>query len=121
MSARSALARSGLVLATGALLAAALATIGAAPRAAHPAPAPRAMGHALYPAHFPPGSGSEIAARSCVICHSAMLVTQQAKDSLGWEKTLALMEKWGAPVAPTEHDSLRTYLLTQFRARPVDR
>jgi hypothetical protein len=48
-----------------------------------------------------------------------MLVTQQAKDSLGWEKTLSLMEKWGAPLAPGEHDSLRTYLLTRFGAKPA--
>jgi hypothetical protein len=50
-----------------------------------------------------------------------MLVTQQAKDSLGWEKTLALMEKWGAPVAAGEHDSLRTYLLARFGAKPAPR
>lgn len=73
---------------------------------------------ALYPDHFPPGPGDDIAGRSCVICHSAMLVSQQAKDSLGWEKTLSLMEKWGAPVAPSEHDSLRTYLLRHFGPRP---
>lgn len=121
MFARSALVRIGLLAATGALLAAALATTGAGPRAALRARAPRAAMHAPYPDHFPLGPGSEIAARACVICHSAMLVTQQAKDSLGWEKTLALMEKWGAPVALNEHDSLRTYLLTQFRARPVAR
>jgi hypothetical protein len=99
------------------LLAAALATTGARARKAHP-PAPG--GHALYPDHFPSGPGDDIAARSCVICHSAMLVTQQAKDSLGWEKTLTLMEKWGAPVAPGEHDSLRTYLLARFGARSAN-
>jgi cytochrome c5 len=74
---------------------------------------------AVYPATFPPGTGMAIAERSCLFCHSAMLVTQQAKDSTGWEKTLATMEKWGAPVAKPEHDSLRVYLLEHFGPRPA--
>jgi cytochrome c5 len=81
-------------------------------RAAHAA----TMLH-LYPNEFPPGGGAEIAGRACALCHSPTLVTQQRKDSLGWEKTLALMEKWGAPVTPAEHDSLRGYLLTRFGPR----
>jgi hypothetical protein len=63
---------------------------------------------------FPPGDGQEIAARSCTMCHSPMLATQQAKDSTGWEKTLSLMEKWGAPVKGAEHDTLRSYLIVHF-------
>jgi hypothetical protein len=71
----------------------------------------------LYPNEFPPGGGGEIAGRACALCHSPSLVTQQRKDSLGWEKTLALMEKWGAPVTPAEHDSLRGYLMAHFGPR----
>jgi hypothetical protein len=117
MSAPRTLARFAVLAAALLLLAAALAATGARPRNAHPA---ATGGHARYPDHFPSGPGEDIAARSCVICHSAMLVTQQAKDSLGWEKTLSLMEKWGAPVAAAEHDSLRTYLLTRFGAKPAN-
>jgi hypothetical protein len=84
------------------------------------APAVRAR-RAPYPDVFPPGPGEEIAERSCRLCHSAMLVTQQAKDSTGWEKTLALMEKWGAPATPAEHDTLRQYLLMHFGPRPTAR
>ena len=116
MSARRTIARAGLLLAGIALLVAAIASTGARPRKT---PAAASEIHTLYPDHFPPGPGDDIAARSCVVCHSAMLVTQQAKDSLGWEKTLALMEKWGAPVAPGEHDSLRTYLLSRFGPKPA--
>jgi hypothetical protein len=68
------------------------------------------------PDSFPAGAGGEIAGRACVMCHSPSLVTQQRKDSLGWEKTLVLMEKWGAPVPPAEHDSLRGWLLANFGA-----
>lgn len=67
-----------------------------------------------YPAQFPDGQGHLIAERACAMCHSPMLVTQQAKDSTGWEKTLATMEKWGAPVSGAPHDTLRDYLLSSF-------
>ena len=71
----------------------------------------------LYATQFPDGPGKAIADRSCLMCHAATLVTQQAKDSTGWEKTLATMEKWGAGVNPSEHDTLRTYLLEHFGPR----
>ena len=48
------------------------------------------------------------------MCHSAMLITQQHKDSSAWERTITQMEKWGAPVPPEQRDSLRTYLMTTF-------
>ena len=67
---------------------------------------------------LPDGPGREILERECMICHSSMLITQQAKDSTGWEKTLGLMEKWGSPVQGAEHDTLRTYLLANFGPKP---
>jgi cytochrome c5 len=70
-------------------------------------------------AMLPAGPGHDIAARSCTLCHSAMLFQQQAKDSTSWEKTLALMEKWGAPVQSAEHDTLRGYLVGSFGPRPL--
>src|SRR5262249_15785700 len=66
------------------------------------------------PDSLPEGGAREIAARACLLCHSATLLTQQHKDSTGWEKSIAQMEKWGAPLAPGEHDSLRAYLLARF-------
>lgn len=72
---------------------------------------------AAYADTFPAGPGQAIAERACLFCHSPMLVTQQAKDSTGWEKSLATMEKWGAPLTPAEHDSLRGYLLAHFGPR----
>ena len=53
-----------------------------------------------------------------MMCHSSMLIMQQAKDSTGWEKTIGLMEKWGSPVQGAEHDTLRTYLLGHFGPKP---
>ena len=67
-----------------------------------------------YPDTFPAGSGRAIAERACLICHSAMLVTQQAKDSTGWEKSLATMKTWGAPMSNTDKDTLREYLRARF-------
>ncbi len=72
---------------------------------------------AAYPDAYPDGPGWAIAERACLFCHSAMLATQQAKDSAGWEKSLAQMEKWGAPLTPAEHDTLRSYLLASFGPR----
>jgi hypothetical protein len=46
-----------------------------------------------------------------------MLVTQQAKDSTGWEKSLTTMKTWGAPMTPAEQDTLRGYLLAHFGPR----
>jgi len=74
---------------------------------------------AAYPDTFPSGDGRAIAERACMICHSPMLVTQQAKDSTGWEKTLATMKNWGAPLSSSERDTLRGYLLMRFGPRPV--
>jgi cytochrome c5 len=71
----------------------------------------------VYPAQFPDGAGRPLAERYCAICHAPTLVTQQAKDSTGWEKTLAQMEKWGAPVTPVEHPKLHGYLWQHYRAR----
>ena len=86
----------------------------AAPPVARPAPA-RARGvMEPPPASLPDGPGREIAERACMICHSAMLITQQHKDSTGWEKTVSLMEKWGAPVEPAARESLMAYLRTSF-------
>ena len=71
----------------------------------------------VYPAQFPDGAGRPLAERYCAICHAPTLVTQQAKDSTGWEKTMAQMEKWGIQPTPAEHDSLRDYLVSHFGPR----
>jgi hypothetical protein len=71
----------------------------------------------VYPNQFPAGGGQALAERYCQICHAPSLITQQAKDSTGWEKTLGQMEKWGIQPTPAEHDSLRGYLLSQFGPR----
>jgi len=95
----------GLVLAF-ALAAAAASGAGAAPRVLHP-----------YPATLPQGEAHALATRACLVCHSAQLINQQAKDSTAWEKTISQMEMWGAPVPPGQHDALRRYLLRALGPR----
>jgi cytochrome c5 len=75
---------------------------------------------AAYATTLPDSAGRGIAERWCLLCHSAMLITQQKKDSTGWEKTLAQMEKWGVTPTPEERDTLRAYLLQNF-GRPSPR
>ena len=78
--------------------------------------------HAKKPAPvnstLPAGEGRALAEQACLICHSEMLVAQQAKDSTGWEKTVTQMEKWGAPVTAAQHDTLARYLRAHFGPRP---
>lgn len=95
----------------------ALAAAGSLMAAALAAPQSKTQGAPSAPAAvttLPDGSGRELVERDCMTCHSSMLITQQAKDSTGWEKTIGLMEKWGSPVQGAEHDTLRTYLLEHF-------
>jgi cytochrome c5 len=83
------------------------------PRApAQPKSEPRLM--EPYANDLPAGGAHDIAGRACLLCHSPTLITQQHKDSAGWEKTIVQMEKWGAPLTPGEHDSLRGYLLAHY-------
>src|SRR5207247_1310323 len=92
--------------------AAALLLIGGALAVAAAAGRPAgAQSQPAYPAKLAAGEGSELAESHCLMCHSAMLITQQAKDSTGWEKTIALMEKWSAPLDSTSHRALHRYLL----------
>ena len=74
-----------------------------------------------YPARLPEGSGCAIAERACLVCHSPQLIAQQHKDQAAWEKTIATMEKWGAPLTPAQHDSLRAYLVSKLGPRPSDK
>ena len=71
----------------------------------------------VYEQQFPDGPGKDLAERACLLCHSQTLVTQQAKDSAAWEKTLGTMQRWGARLTPAEHDSLRSYLLAHYGPR----
>ncbi len=88
-----------------------------APVASHRPPARVALPPPVYPTHLPEGIGLPIAERSCLMCHSAMLITQQAKDSTGWEKTLTQMENWSAPLDAADRDTLLGYLLEHFGSR----
>ena len=72
-----------------------------------PVPARRTV----YSKQLPPGEGQDLVASKCLTCHSAMLITQQHKDSTGWEKSVKLMETWGAPVPPDQHGELIRYLI----------
>jgi len=68
----------------------------------------------VYPKDLPPGVGQDIVQDKCLRCHSAMLITQQHKDSTSWEKTVTLMEKWGARIVPEDHATVIQYLVTSF-------
>jgi hypothetical protein len=68
---------------------------------------------------LPPGEALTIIEAKCLLCHSSMLVAQQHKDSLGWEKTVTLMENWGARLVPADHQVVVGYLLANFGPKPA--
>jgi cytochrome c5 len=70
-----------------------------------------------YVGVFPEGEGQAVAERACMLCHSASLTTQQAKDSTGWAKTLTTMQKWGAPLSTAERDTLQRWFTAQWGPR----
>jgi hypothetical protein len=104
-------------LARLAVLGAALLALVSAGVPVHRAAAPVAR-RSVYPHRLPPGAGREIAEARCVMCHSALLVAQQHKDSTGWEKTVHQMELWSAPVPAPDRDTLFAYLLRHFGPPP---
>jgi len=71
----------------------------------------------VYSTDLPDGAGRAVIESGCLICHSAMLITQQHKDSTAWEKSVRQMEAWGAPVPPAEHAPLIGYLTEHFGPR----
>ena len=75
----------------------------------------------VYPEQLAAGEGRAIADRACLMCHTVSLVTQQAKDSTGWQKTLTQMRAWGAPFSPAEGETLHAYLLRHYGPRPTKR
>ncbi len=67
-----------------------------------------------YAKQLPPGEALELIESKCLMCHSAMLITQQRKDSTGWEKTVRQMEQWGARIVPSDHDLVVAYFVKNF-------
>jgi len=92
------------------------ATTHAPARPAHAAAPAVATRRAATAKQLPPGPGRELVERGCLACHSAMLITQQRKDSTGWEKTVQQMEKWGGGARPEERATLMDYLRRHFAA-----
>jgi cytochrome c5 len=65
---------------------------------------------------LPAGQGRDIVLASCLTCHSAALITQQHKDTAGWNKTVSQMIAWGTPVSTAQKDVLVAYLSQSFPA-----
>jgi len=67
-----------------------------------------------YTKQLPPGDALVLIESKCLMCHSAMLMTQQRKDSTGWEKTIQQMELWGARITPSDHAMVVSYFVKNF-------
>lgn len=75
---------------------------------------------------LPAGAGRELVIGACLTCHSATMLTQQHKDTAGWNKTVTQMVGWGAPLSKEQQPALVAYLAQHFpplapgpQSRPV--
>ena len=66
---------------------------------------------------LPEGAGRELVIGACVTCHAVTMLTQQHKDTAGWNKTVTQMVGWGAPLAKDRQPALVAYLAEQFPPR----
>jgi cytochrome c5 len=66
---------------------------------------------------LPAGAGHDLVVGKCLVCHAATMITQQHKDTTGWNKTVTQMIAWGAPVAKEQQAPLVAYLAEHFPAR----
>src|SRR5579864_5021958 len=51
---------------------------------------------------------------ACTECHEARIILQQRLSKVAWTKEVDKMIKWGALVAPEDHDAFVDYLSTNF-------
>ena len=56
----------------------------------------------------------ETATTTCTECHDSGIILQQRLSKAAWTKTVDKMIRWGATVAPKDHDALIDYLSTNF-------
>lgn len=80
------------------------------PSAPPPKPAPPATTAQLVEGALPAGPEAELLQQRCTICHTTDYVVQQRLTEAQWRKTLAKMQKWGAPLTDDEAGPLSVWL-----------
>ncbi len=70
---------------------------------------------ALVRGALPAGREMEMVQSRCLLCHSLEYVTQQRLTEAQWEKTLAKMQRWGAPMSDDDRKVLVPYLASTWR------
>ena len=66
---------------------------------------------------LPPGPMHDTVAKACSQCHSAEVVSSQAKTKQAWADTVNQMMANGATVSDTEFDKVVDYLAMNFPAK----
>ena len=66
---------------------------------------------------LPAGAGRDVVVGKCLVCHGATMITQQHKDTTGWNKTVTQMVAWGAPVPKDQQTTLVSYLAAHYPPR----
>jgi sulfite dehydrogenase (cytochrome) subunit B len=65
---------------------------------------------------FKPGSGADLAAANCLLCHSADYIsTQPLLSRDAWKASVEKMrQKYGAPIPPDKVDAIADYLQKNY-------
>lgn len=80
-----------------------------------PPPAPPLPSQAeLVSGPLPGGPEAELARGRCLICHTEDYLVQQRLSPEAWKKTVAKMQKFGAPVSDEEVARIATWLGTLY-------
>ncbi len=66
------------------------------------------------PNPLPPGQGRDIVFATCTQCHGINAITQLRQGKAAWRHQIYDMIERGAQVAPSEIDTMVTYLTTNF-------
>ena len=66
---------------------------------------------------FPAGPMHDTVTKACTQCHTAEVVTSQAKTRDGWLNTVNQMVANGAPVSDAEFDKVVDYLANNYPAK----
>ena len=63
---------------------------------------------------LPEGTMQAKVTTACTECHESRIILQQRLSKAAWTKEVDKMIKWGALVAPEDHDAFVDYLSTNF-------
>jgi cytochrome c-type biogenesis protein CcmH/NrfF len=63
---------------------------------------------------WPAGAGMQAVSTKCVFCHNPEIIQSQRLTPAQWQKEVAKMTRWGAPLLPAEQAQVADYLARHY-------